>query len=64
MLGYVLRGQPTVIFRVSTSFCVNAWTCARRSTDRDLEGQRAFFVRMIGYVLVGQPTVILSVSAQ
>ena len=38
---------------------MNAWTCARRSTDRDLESQRAFFVRMLGYVLVGHPTVIL-----
>ena len=64
MLGDVLRGQPTVIFRVSASSCVNAWTCARRSTDCDLESQRVFFVRMLGYVLVGQPTVILSVSAQ
>ena len=22
---------------MSTSFCVNAWICARRATDRDLE---------------------------
>ena len=35
MLGYVHGGQPTVILRVSASFSVNAWICARRSTDRD-----------------------------
>ena len=53
-------GQPTVILRAPfTSRNVNAWTCARRSTDRGLESQRAFFVRMLGHVLVGQPTVIL-----
>ena len=58
-------GQPTVILRVpSTERQVNAWTCARRATDRALESQREFFVRMLGYVLVGQPTVIFRVSAQ
>ena len=35
MLGHVHGGQPTVILSVSASFCVNAWICAARSTDRD-----------------------------
>ena len=43
MLGRVHGGQPTVIFRVCASFSVNAWTCARRSTDRDLESVSASF---------------------
>ena len=38
MLGYVLTSQPTVILRVSSSREVNAWICAQRATDRDLEG--------------------------
>ena len=33
MLGYVHSGQPTVILRVFA----NAWICAQRATDRDLE---------------------------
>ena len=33
MLGYAHSGQPTVIFRVF----VNAWICAQRATDRDLQ---------------------------
>ena len=33
MLGYVHGGQPTVILRVFA----NAWICAQRATDRDLE---------------------------
>ena len=41
MLGYVIRGQPTVIFRVSASVCVNALICAPRLTDRDLESVSA-----------------------
>ena len=59
MLGFAHVGQPTVIFRVSASLSQNAWICAPRATDRDLESQRVFLVRMLGYVLVGQPTVIL-----
>ena len=43
MLGFVHVGQPTVFFRVSASFSVNAWTCARQSTDRDLETVSASF---------------------
>ena len=44
MLGHVHGGQPTVTLRVLfTSRKVNAWICARRSTDRDLESQREFF---------------------
>ena len=42
MHGFVHVGQPTVLFRDSASFCVNAWICAARSTDRDLESRRAF----------------------
>ena len=38
LLGFVHGGQPTVIFR---SFCANAWLCARRATDRDLESVSA-----------------------
>ena len=38
MLGYVLHKQPTVVLRVSSSREVNAWICAQRATDRDLEG--------------------------
>ena len=34
MLGYVHSGQPTVILR---EFFSNAWICAQRATDRDLE---------------------------
>ena len=37
MLGFVHVGQPTVIFRVSASLSQNAWICAPRATDRDLE---------------------------
>ena len=33
MLGYAHSGQPTVILRVFA----NAWICAQRATDRDLE---------------------------
>ena len=43
MLGYVLHGQPTVIFRVSASFSVDAWICAPLLTDRDLESVSASF---------------------
>ena len=38
MLGYVHSGQPTVILRV---FVANAWICAQRATDRDLESVSA-----------------------
>ena len=34
---------------------MNAWICAQRATDRDLES----FLRMLGYVHAIQPTVIL-----
>ena len=38
MLGYVHGGQPTVILRESQrGEKVNAWICAQRATDRDLE---------------------------
>ena len=37
-------------------FVANAWICAQRATDRDLE---SFFLRMLGYAHSGQPTVIL-----
>ena len=37
MLGAVHVGQPTVLFRVSASLSQNAWICAPRLTDRDLE---------------------------
>ena len=30
------RRQPTAIMRGSASFCVSAWICAPRATDRDL----------------------------
>ena len=33
MLGYVHVGQPTVIFRDSARFSVDAWICARQATD-------------------------------
>ena len=37
ILGYVLRGQPTGILRVSSAMKrkVNAWKCAPLTTDRD-----------------------------
>ena len=60
MLGYVLARQPTVISReFQRDENVNAWICAQRATDRDLES----FLRMLGYALVRQPTVILRVSS-
>ena len=38
MLGYVHGGQPTVILReFQRGEKVNAWICAQRATDRDLE---------------------------
>ena len=37
MLGYAHSGQPTVILRVFA----NAWICAQRATDRDLESVSA-----------------------
>ena len=38
MLGYVHGGQPTVISReFQRGENVNAWICAQRATDRDLE---------------------------
>ena len=38
MLGYVHGLQPTVILReFQRGEKVNAWICARRATDRDLE---------------------------
>ena len=40
-LGYVLHRQPTVVLRVSSTREVNAWICAQRATDRDLQ---SFFV--------------------
>ena len=36
-------GQPTVLFRVSASLSQNAWICAPRATDRDLESVSASF---------------------
>ena len=47
---------------MSESYCMNAWLCARRAADRDLECVRFRRKRMLGYVLDGQPTVILQVS--
>ena len=41
MLGYMHVGQPTVLFRDSASFSVNAWICPRQATDRDLESVSA-----------------------
>ena len=35
MLGYVLDGQPTVIFRVSAMKKVNALICTRPTTHHD-----------------------------
>ena len=35
ILGYVLDGQPTVIFSVSAREKVNVWICARRTTHHD-----------------------------
>ena len=36
MLGYVHRGQPTMILReFQRGEKVNAWICAPRSTDHD-----------------------------
>ena len=43
MLGFVHVGQPTVLFRVSASFSEDAWICAPRATDRDLETVSASF---------------------
>ena len=40
MLGCVHVGQPTVIFRDSARFSANAWICARRATDRDLDTKK------------------------
>ena len=58
MLGFVLRGPPIVILRVSARVSVNAWTCARRSTDRDL--QCAFIRRSECLdMCLSEPTVIL-----
>ena len=37
MRGYAHSGQPTVILRVFA----NAWICAQRATDRDLESVNA-----------------------
>ena len=36
-------GQLTVIFSVSAGLSQNAWICARRSTNRDLESVSARF---------------------
>ena len=41
-LGYVHSGQPTVILGQRK---VNAWTCARHSTDHDLESVFVKFQR-------------------
>ena len=43
MLGFVHVGQPTVLFRVSSSFSEDAWICAPRATDRDLGTVSASF---------------------
>ena len=38
MLGYVHGGQPTVILReFQSGEKVNAWICAQRATDRDVQ---------------------------
>ena len=50
MLGHVHGGQPTVIL----SFNVNAWICAQRATDRDLESFVNAWICTLLFLVSGQ----------
>ena len=47
-------GQPTVLFRVSASFSENAWICAPRSTDRDLQNRLKFLCECLDTYTTGK----------